>query len=180
MSYPRPDPEVGAVKKSDEQPPKDGEKSPTSIKARFGYVAINTGILLVITTALSPLLVFIALPNLFIITGQRPRMEEYFWQAFWFGTALTDTIFFIYLRRQYRRGGTFREASTSTLGGLALTSLVLIFMSFMIRLCWPIVYIAWVGLNMAVLWLWGGADIVGGYCTSWDDLRDAFSDIGFK
>ena len=106
------------MKKSDEQPPKDGEKSPTSIKARFGYVAINTGILLVITTALSPLLVFIALPNLFIITGQRPRMEEYFWQAFWFGTALTDTIFFIYLCRQYRRGGTFREASTSTLGGL--------------------------------------------------------------
>ena len=168
------------MKKSDDPPSEDSATHSSSVETRFRYAAINTAILLATTTALSPLLVFVALPNLFIITGQRPRMEGYFWQAFWVGTALSDIIFFIYLCRQYRRGDAFRDASTSTLGGLALTCLVLIFMSFMIRVCWPIVYIAGIGLKTVGMWLWGGADIVGGYGMGWDDLPDAFSEIGFN
>ena len=128
------------------------------------YICGNVAMLLSACLLMIPLLVFIAMPNLFIITGQRQRMEAYFNLVCFIAICLAETGFILLCHesRDAERA-TFRDALFATVGLTAAALGIFIGAGLFARLMWyPLTYLAyavrvvWDCFADIAMWLWGG------------------------
>lgn len=140
---------------------------PKSSNAR--YIRGNLAILLATCLLILPLLTWILVPSLFIITGQRQYIEAYFYLVHGIATLFAESAFYTFLRLESLNEGraTFREALCAAVGKIAASLGALIVLSLLARVVWPILRIVWILLSA----IWGGMPVFKGEGWSlWDEI----------
>ncbi len=143
------------------------------------YVCVNFAIVLATCFLVIPLLTFIAVPNVFIVTGMRRYLETYFYPACYIATGFGELTFFILTCWHKTNTKSFRDALLSALGETAAGLGIMIGATLLTRLMYyPMVLflalacLAWDLLGGIIGWLWGGMVVLKGAEWSWWDEMD--------